>query len=98
MRLHLTLALITIITLVVTLRAARRHHFTFTEVDQMAQKLVAAKYVAPPNALPPQLQKLTPEQDEGIYWKDTYRLWRKKGLPFQIDFYHLLNSGPQPHI
>jgi glucans biosynthesis protein len=98
MRLHLTLGLITILALVLTLRAEKQHHFAFAEVDQLAQKRAAAKYVALPDVLPPQLKKLTPDQDNGIFWKDTYRLWRKKGLPFQVDFYHQLNSNPLPHI
>jgi glucans biosynthesis protein len=98
MRLHLTLGFITMLALIVTLHAEKEHHFAFTEVDQMAQKRAAAKYVALPDVLPPQLKKLTPDQDQGIFWKDTYRLWRKKGLPFQVDFYHQLNSNPLPHI
>ena len=98
MRLHLTLALITVIALVLTLHQAKKHHFAFSEVDAMAQKRAAAKYVPLPDALPPQLKKLTPQQDSGIFWKDTYRLWRKKGLPFQVDFYHQLASNPVPHI
>jgi periplasmic glucans biosynthesis protein len=98
MRLHLTLALITALALFFTLRSAKQHHFTFAEVEAIAQRQAALKYVTPTDVLPPQLQKLTPQQDEGIFWKDTYRLWRKKGLPFQIDFYHQLNSNPQPHI
>jgi glucans biosynthesis protein len=98
MRLHLTLALITILALVVTLRSAKRHHFGFQQVDEMAKERVAAKYVAPPDVLPPQLKKLTPLQDAGIFSKETARLWRKKGLPFQVDFYPQLNTNPQPHI
>jgi len=98
MRLHLTLAIITIIALVITLRSEKGHRFTFAQVDEMAQKRAAAKYVPMPDALPPQLKKLTQQQDGGIFWKDTYRLWRKKGLPFQVDFYHQLNSNPSPHI
>jgi len=97
MRLHLTLALITILALVLTLRANHGHRFTFAQVEGMAQKRAAAKYVPLPDALPPQLTRLTPEQDRGIFWKDTYRLWRKKGLPFQVDFYHRLNGNPPPH-
>jgi glucans biosynthesis protein len=99
MRLHLTLGLITILALALTLRAERKeHHFAFAQVDQLAQKRAAAKYVPSPEVLPPQLKKLTPDQDAGIFWKDTYRLWRNKGLPFQVDFYHQLNSNPLPHI
>ena len=98
MRLHLTLGLITLLALVLTLRAGKTHRFAFAEVEQIAQKRAAAKYVALPDVLPPQLKKLTPDQDAGIFWKDTYRLWRKKGLPFQVDFYHQLNSNPLPHI
>jgi glucans biosynthesis protein len=98
MRLHLTLALITIIALVLTLRAERRHHFTFAQVQALAIKRAGKPYVPPPDELVPQLKKLTPQQDAGIFSKETARLWRRKGLPFQIDFYHQLNSNPLPHI
>jgi len=98
MRLHFTLALITAVLLVITLRGREKHHFGFDEVDKLAQQRALAKYVAPPNALPPQLKNLTPQQEDAIFWKDTYRLWRKKGLPFQVDFYHISKdfpNGPQ---
>jgi glucans biosynthesis protein len=98
MRLHLTLALITIIALVITLRAERRHHFTFAEVQAIAKTLSERNYVPLHDVLPPQLKALTPQQDAGIFSKETARLWRKKGLPFQVDFYHQLASNPQPHI
>ncbi len=98
MRLHLTLALITVLALLITLRSEKKHHFAFAQVEELAQKRAAAKYIPLPDLLPPQLKKLTPQQDAGIFWKDTARLWRKKGLPFQIDFYPQLNSNPTPHI
>jgi glucans biosynthesis protein len=98
MRLHLTLALITILALVLTLRAERRHHFTFEEVQAIAKKRTERPYAPLPDVLPPELKKLTPQQDSGIFPRETARLWRKKGLPFQVDFYHQLASNPQPHI
>ncbi len=100
MRLHLLLALITIVLLYVTLRAEHRHHFTFEQVEKIAADRAANPYVGLPDALAlaPQLRNLTPEQDSGIFSKETARLWRRKGLPFQIDFYHQLNSNPIPHI
>lgn len=98
MRLHLTLGLITILALYVTLRAERRHHFTFKQVEEIAAAVAKRPYVQPPDMLPPQLKSLTPDQDRGIFSKETARLWRRKGLPFQVDFYHQLNSNPIPHI
>ena len=98
MRLHFTLALITVLALVITLRANHGHRFTFAQVEEMAKKRAAAKYVPLPDVLPPQLRRLAPQQEQGVFWKDTYRLWRRKGLPFQVDFYHELNSNPLPHI
>jgi glucans biosynthesis protein len=94
MRLHLTFALITAILLVLTLRYREGRHFNFGQVDKLAADHAKAPYVAMPNLLPPQLQNLTPQQEAGIFWKDTYRLWRKKGLPFQVDFYHLSKAFP----
>ena len=98
MRLHLTFALITALALYLTLRTPHGHHFGFAQVDEMARHLAASKYAPPPDVLPPQLKKLTPQQDQGIFSKETARLWRKKGLPFQVDFYPQLNSNPLPHI
>jgi glucans biosynthesis protein len=97
MRLHLTLALITALALVLTLSGRHGNHFTFAQVDEMAKARAATKYAPMPDVLPPQLKKLTPLQDAGIFSKETARLWRKKGLPFQIDFYPQVNSNPLPH-
>ncbi|MCE0498150.1 MAG: glucan biosynthesis protein [Methylacidiphilales bacterium] len=93
MRLHLTLALIVVLLLVITLRPSERHRFTFAQVQASAQQLAQKPYVPLPDTLPPQLRKLTPAQELGIFWNDKYRLWRKYGLPFQVDFYHLSNEG-----
>jgi glucans biosynthesis protein len=98
MRLHLTLALITIVALVLTLRAEHRHHFSFPQVDMMAQHRAQNPFVGPPDNIVSPLRKLTPAQDTGIFSKETARLWRRKGLPFQVDFYHPLNSNPLPHF
>jgi glucans biosynthesis protein len=94
MRLHLTLALITALLLAITLRPSERYRFTFAKVQDTAQKLAQTPYVPLPNILPPQLKKLTPAEELGVFWNDRYRLWRKDGLPFQVDFYPLSNEGP----
>src|SRR5580658_1388753 len=86
MRLHLTLALITALLLAITLRPSERHRFTFDKVQATAQELSQEPYVPLPDILPPQLKKLTPAQELGIFWNDKYRLWRKNGFPFQVDF------------
>jgi len=93
MRLHLILALITALLLAITLRPSERHHFTFAQVQATAQQLAQKPYIPLPDTLPLQLRKLTPAQEMGIFWNDKYRLWRKYGLPFQVDFYHLSNEG-----
>jgi glucans biosynthesis protein len=94
MRLHLTLALITALLLVITLRTRDQHRFTFAQVEKLAEQRAQTKYAPPPNALPPQLKNLKPAEEAQIFWKDTYRLWRKKGLPFQVDFYHISKAFP----
>ena len=94
MRLHLTLAIIVGILLIVTLRAHRKPHFTFANVDKIAAQRALEKYEPLPYALPPPLRNLTPEQEAGIFFKDAYRLWRKKGLPFQVDLYHISKMFP----
>jgi len=92
MRLHLFLALITVLLLAITLRPSERFRFTFDKVQTTAQQLSQKPFVPLPDRLPPQIKKLTPAQELGIFWNDKYRLWRKNGLPFQIDFYHLSNE------
>ena len=92
MRLHLTFALITVLLLVITLRSGERHRFTFAKVQAITEERAKLPYLPLPDILPPQLKKLTPDQERGVFWKDTYRLWRKKGLPFQVDFYHVSNE------
>jgi glucans biosynthesis protein len=94
MRLHLPLALITALLLVISLRSSERHRFTFEKVRAIAEQRAQAKYVPPTAVLPPQLKNLTPAQENGIFWNDAYRVWRKKGLPFQIDFYHVSKAFP----
>ena len=94
MRLHFTFAILTALLLYLTLKSDNRHLFTFADVEKIASQRSLKPYVALQNALPPQLKNLTPQQEQGIFWKDDYRLWRKKGLPFQVDFYHISKSFP----
>lgn len=94
MRLHLVCACITILLLAFTLRASQQHFFAFAKVQKLAEQLALKPYVPPSDNLPPQLKNLTPEQQNGIFWNDAYRLWRKKGLPFQVDFYHVTKDFP----
>jgi len=94
MRLHLILAFVTAFLLVLTFRSGHKPRFTFAVVEELAKQRAGTKYVPLPNALLPQLKNLTPEQEYGIFWNDTYRLWRKKGLPFQVDFYHVSKMFP----
>jgi glucans biosynthesis protein len=92
MRLHLVLALLTALALFLTIRGAPRAKFNFTQVELMAQQRALEKFQPLPDVLPPGLKKLTPAQELGVFWDDKYRLWRKRGLPFQVDFYPLSND------
>jgi glucans biosynthesis protein len=94
MRLHVVLALFTALALVITFHGVKRPRFAFANVQEMAQQQSLKPYAPLPILLPPQLKKLTPAQEQGVFWNDTYRLWRKKGLPFQVDFYPLSNDAP----
>jgi glucans biosynthesis protein len=94
MRLHLTLALVTVLALVITLRANHGRRFTFAQVQELAEQRARTKYVPMPDVLPPQLKNLTADQENGIFWNDAHRVWRNKGLPFQVDFYHVNKAFP----
>jgi glucans biosynthesis protein len=94
MRLHLVLGLITALLLVWTLRYQETHKFNFTKIQEEAATLAQQPFVPLTYDLPLQLKKLTPDQERGIFWNDKYRLWKKKGLPFQIDFFPLSVEFP----
>jgi glucans biosynthesis protein len=94
MRLHLTLATLTVLLLIITLHSGSKHRFTFAQVEKIAEQRAQQKYAPLPNALPPQLKNLNPQQEAQIFWKDDFRLWRTKGLPFQVDFYHISKDFP----
>src|SRR5579871_4300770 len=89
MRLHLLLALLTALALYLTFHGGTKPRFSFADVQELARKAAATPYQPPVDRLPPQLARLTPEQENGFFWNDAYRLWRKRGLPFQVDFYPL---------
>jgi glucans biosynthesis protein len=92
MRLHIPLALITALALFLTFHHGTRPRFSFANVEAMAQRHAGEPFHPLPDELPLQLKKLTPAQELGVFWNDTYRLWRKQGLPFQVDFYPLSND------
>ena len=101
MRLHLVLALLTALALYLTFRGAPRAKFSFADVQALAQKQAAVKFQPLADVLPPGLKKLSPVQELGVFWNDRYRLWRSRGLPFQVDFYPLSNdqhTSPQINV
>ena len=101
MRLHVVLALLTALALYLTFRNAPRVKFSFADVQALAQKQAAQKFQPLPDVLPPGLKKLTPAQELGVFWNDRYRLWRNRGLPFQVDFFPLSNdqhTSPQINV
>jgi glucans biosynthesis protein len=96
MRLHIVLALLTGLALFLTFRTGERPRFTFANVQAMAQSRALQPFHPPHDLLPPQLKKLTPEEELGIFWNDAHRVWRREGLPFQVDFYPLSNDVHTP--
>ena len=96
MRLHVVLALLTALALYLTFHGGTKPRFTFADVQALAQKRAALPYQPRPDKLPPQLKNLTPAQEAGFFWNDAYRLWRKRGLPFQADFYPLSDVVHSP--
>jgi glucans biosynthesis protein len=92
MRLHIVLALLTALALYLTFRGTPRPKFSFQDVQMLAQKRALEKFQPLPDILPPGLKKLTPQQELGVFWNDRYRLWRSRGLTFQVDFYPLSND------
>lgn len=93
MKIHLVFGLITVLLLVIVIGSRTQESFSFESqvvrnVEQMAREgLLTANL-----ALPKKWRDLTPEEYKEIEWKDELTLWRKAGLPFQVQFVH---PGPK---
>lgn len=66
----------------------RAHAFGFEDVAQRAQELAAKPYVAPDTPLPDELARLTYDQARDIRFDPQQSLWRDRGLPFEVQFFH----------
>ncbi|HSI85293.1 MAG: glucan biosynthesis protein [Candidatus Methylacidiphilales bacterium] len=96
LRLHLWLGLLTVLALVLTYSPAAQPNFGFNDVDALAARLVNSPYTKPVNRLPEYLRHLDYDKLRDIRWKDEFTFWRKKGLPFQLRFFHLGNTFYEP--
>ncbi len=75
-----------------------RHRFTFAQVDEIAQKRAAAKYVPLPDVLPPQLKKLTPQQDAAFSRRKPLGCGAKRRCPSRSIFIRNSTATPAPHL
>lgn len=62
--------------------------FGFRNVEKIASDLAAKPYRKVPQKIPQFLLKLTYNQYRDIRFKPSAALWRKEGLPFEVEFFH----------
>ncbi len=62
--------------------------FGFEQVAARAQKLAQQNYNAPSNDLPKELKELDYDQYRDIRFKPEQAIWRKQGLPFELQLFH----------
>lgn len=70
--------------------------FGFEEVAARAQALARQPYQAPPDTLPAALKQLNYDQLRDIRYRPERALWRREGLPFELQFFHLGKFQTQP--
>ena len=63
-------------------------HVDFDYVRHLAANEAAAPYRAPDNDLPARLGSLTYDEYRSIRFAPSQAMWRKDGLPFQLEFFH----------
>jgi len=64
-----------------------RAEFAFEGVRMLAEKLSAQAYTSATNEIDESLLKLNYEQYQAIQFDHRQALWRKEGLPFQLEFF-----------
>jgi glucans biosynthesis protein len=62
--------------------------FDASTVRNLARELAAKPYKPPSAALPDSFAKLTYDQYRAIRFDPGHALWRGKGLPFEVQFFH----------
>lgn len=69
---------------------------SFEHVRRLAQERAAAPFVAPA-PLPEELQRLNYDQMRDLRFDPRQAVWRREGLPFQLQFFHP-GGGPQGQV
>lgn len=76
--------------------SASAHAFDFNDVAARAQRLAAASYVKPDEALPKALANLSYDQYRDIRFKSSQAPWRNTKSPFELAFFHQGNLYKTP--
>ena len=69
-------------------RTAAGQGFSAATVAQLAQDLARQLYQPPDTSLPGSAAAMTYDQYQGIRFRQDRALWRDRGLPFQVAFFH----------
>jgi len=70
--------------------------FDFDTLRYKAKLLAVRPYAPPPQRIPESLLKLTYDQYRDIRFNPEKAWWRREGLPFQLQFFHLGRDFKQP--
>ena len=66
-----------------------RQPFDYARLKGIAHSLAAAPYQAPPEKLPPAIERLDWDHWQAIRFRDDRSMWVGDGLRFQVRFFHL---------
>lgn len=77
------------VTAVVTAsEAAAKSAFGSAAVEEKARALAAAAFEPPPERVPAWLREISYDEWRDIRFQASESLWRKEGLPFEVQFFH----------
>lgn len=62
--------------------------FGFADVEAKARALAANPFAAPAERIPSWLREITYDEWRDIRFRPSGSLWRKEGLPFEVQFFH----------
>lgn len=88
MKTHLVFGMLVVLLLVIVIGSRRQEVFDFDDVVILAERMARENYMSAVPKVPKVLRDLNYDQMRDIRWKTDRTLWRREGLPFQVQFYH----------
>jgi glucans biosynthesis protein len=95
MKTHLVFAILTGLLLLFAINRKKERGIDFETIVAMAEDLATEAWRPQPQVQSRILRSLTYDQMRDIRFKEEHTLWRKRGLPFQVRFFHAGHIHPE---